>query len=240
MIAVRVIDVSDGRVREDIQSAQRRFSNFTFERLSNKTRENCTGNDGPSDRDSSLPPCSVRQQTRDVTAALQQCSHKADDKGWVAIVEDDTEICPSALRSMAPLLRAMSQEMVESPGAWRLALFATYFSGASFPKSAIPAFLRHAREGLHSSPIDHLALGDWAKGATFHYQGNLYRHRGWYSTFAYRNERQFHFLHDHFRFSVNQVGCELHPPDAVRHIALKQGLNLSRPLDGATLKPPRP
>jgi hypothetical protein len=227
-VQVRVVDVSNRPVREDIQDAKTRYPEFTFEWLSIKSIENCSSRELLADEKIDQPPCSVRQQTRDVLSALDQCSQSAAGDGWVTIVEDDTELCPSSVQSILILLDAMSTRMLKSPAAWRLALFSTYFSGASFPKPAIPAFLDHAWGGLLTHPIDHLA-GAWAGAAAFQYPGNLFRHRGWVSSFAYRNANQFHHLYDHFRFSVRQVNCRQLPPDVVGGLALNLSLGIALP-----------
>jgi hypothetical protein len=212
-LEVVVIDVSSGTHREDMRAAQQRFSDFAFEPLLNRTLEICSELEMRSDSIiPGRPPCSVMQQTRDVLAALEQCSSKAPGPAdWVSLIEDDTEICPGAAVTIASVLPALSAR----PGAWRYAGFSTYFSGASFPAAAIPAFLAHAAAGRAATPIDHLVWQPWAPGQHYAYAGNLLAHRGRVSVFAYRNTPEFRGQYDEMRFSPRQSHCAQQPLDVV-------------------------
>ena len=215
-IQVSVIDVSVNIDRSDTRSAQDDFPEFKFEKLSNKSWEPCSKAEMLLDsNEPGRPPCSVRQQTRDVLASLDQCSRIASDDGWVTIMEDDTELCPNALNTIATLLRALS----ERPAAWRYAAFSSYFSGASFPKSALSAFLGHAWSAMDRRPIDHLVFESWAKGNHFEYAGNLLQHRGRVSVFEYRNTDDFRRLYDGMRFSPRQADCSEQPLPAALDLA---------------------
>ena len=220
---VNVIDASNSPQREDMRAARLQFPNFTFEPLLNKTHEPCTPLERRSDSNGTTgaPPCSVRQQTRDVLAALPQCARRAAGAGWVLLVEDDTEACPAALATAAVTLRAMADYMAAgAPGAWRLAAFSSYFSGVALPAAALPAFLPHAWARLAHEPVDHLIWGPWAGGALFKFQGNLFRHVGRVSAFEYRNGEEFRRRHDRDRFSPRQAGCFSEPVDRLRRLAL--------------------
>ncbi len=212
-IEVVVIDVSSDIHREDIHAAKQRYSQFVFEPLLNRTYEICSDLEMRSDSNiPGRPPCSVMQQTRDVLATLEQCSAKAPAPGdWVSIIEDDTELCPGAAATITAILPALSAR----PGAWRYAGFSSYFSGASFPTAALPAFLAHAAAGRAATPIDHLVWQPWAPGRHFAFAGNLLAHRGRVSVFAYRNTPEFHALYDEMRFSPRQSLCAQQPLDEV-------------------------
>ena len=219
-VEVRVVDVSSDSHRDDIREAKLRHPNFIFEKLSNKSHENCTELEMRSDSNrTDEPPCSVRQQTRDVLATLAQCSVGVADDGWVVLIEDDTETCPSAVESIVIGLQAMNAYMLASPGAWRFACFSSYFSGAAFPTAALPAFLSFAWAELARAPVDYLAWAGWALGATFKHQGNLFRHVGRVSAFEYRNADGFRREYDRYRFSAKQTDCAQYPLDYVRAAA---------------------
>jgi hypothetical protein len=214
-ISVTVVDVSIDVDRADVQLARSQFPDFAFERLENKSWEGCSRLELSADSTDGRPPCSVRQQTRDMLAALQQCSShtgtnpgEAEEHGWVTLLEDDTELCAGALPIITNLLQAMSSR----PGLWRFATFSSYFSGASFPKAVLPAFIRHAWSGMARKPIDHLIYEAWTpEGRPYEYAGNLLRHRGRVSAFEYRNSDDFRALYDGIRFSPRQSDCQLQP-----------------------------
>jgi hypothetical protein len=200
-VEVLVIDVTPAAVRADIRGARARFPAFAFEPLANKTWEECTPEQLLTDSGApGQPPCSVRQQTRDVTAALAQCAARVPADGWVAFVEDDTEMCAGALRPMAAL-RAL--------GRWRFVAFSNYFSGTAFAQPAAGAFARHAAGRRGEKPIDHLVWDPWAPGQYLETGGNLFAHRGRVSVFQYRNTAAFRELYDGMRFSGRQSDCAL-------------------------------
>ena len=96
-VSVLVVDVSQSD-RADLLAAQRAFPRFAFQRLANKTDEHCPLGD-PSAHLGRVGniSCSVRQQTRDVAAALRQCAAAANRTGWLLLVEDDTPLCQGGL-----------------------------------------------------------------------------------------------------------------------------------------------
>ena len=204
-IEVLVIDVTPAAARTDIRDARARFPAFAMEPLANKTREDCTPAQLLSDSGGpGQPPCSVRQQTRDVTAALAQCAARVPPDGWVALVEDDTEMCAGALRTMPGALPGLARAR-----RWRFVAWSNYLSGTAFAQPAALAFARHAAGRRGEKPIDHLVWDPWAPGEYLETGGNLFAHRGRVSVFAYRNEAAFRELYDGMRFSGRQSDCAL-------------------------------
>ena len=202
-IEVLVIDVTPNTARTDIRDARARFAQVAFEPLANKTREECTAAQLLSDSGGpGQPPCSVRQQTRDVTAALAQCAARVPADGWVALVEDDTEMCEGALSTMPAALPGLAREQ-----RWRFVAFSNYFSGTTFAQPAAVAFAVHAAGRRGEKPIDHLVWDPWAPGEYLETGGNLFAHRGRVSVFAYRNAAEFRELYDGMRFSARQSDC---------------------------------
>jgi hypothetical protein len=202
-IEVVVIDVTPGTVRSDVGAARTRFPSFAFEPMANKTWEECTAEQLLSDTGQpGQPPCSVRQQTRDLTAALLQCAARVPADAWVALVEDDTEICAGALRTIPAALPALARER-----RFRFIAFSNYLSGTVFPQPAAAAFARHAAGRRGDKPIDHLLWDPWAPGDYLETGGNLFAHRGRVSVFQYRNTAAFRELYDGMRFSGRQSDC---------------------------------
>ena len=204
-IEVLVVDVSPGPIisRNDLTDALRAFPKFSFEKLANKTYENCTAEQMRTDSGGpGQPPCSVRQQTRDVASALRQCAGRVAPDGWVALVEDDTEMCAGALQVMTGTLLAVGRR-----GGWRFVAFSNYFSGTAFAQPAAAAFAEYASGRLGERPIDHLVWDAWGPGAYIESQGNLFAHRGRVSVFEYRNTADFREQYDTMRFSSRQSDC---------------------------------
>ncbi len=202
-VEVLVIDVTPTTPRADLPAARARFPAFAFAPLANKTREECTPGQLLFDEgQANQPPCSVRQQTRDVTAALAQCAARVPADAWVALVEDDTEMCAGALRTMPAGLAGLARE-----GRWRFVAFSNYFSGTAFAQPAAAAFARHAAGRRGEKPIDHLVWDPWGPGEYLETGGNLFAHRGRVSVFHYRNAPQFRELYDGMRFSGRQSDC---------------------------------
>ena len=204
-IEVLVVDVSSGPIisRKDLTDALRAFPKFSFEKLANKTYENCTAEQMRTDSGGpGQPPCSVRQQTRDVASALRQCAGRVAPDGWVALVEDDTEMCAGALQVMTGTLLAVGRR-----GGWRFVAFSNYFSGTAFAQPAAAAFAEYASGRLGERPIDHLVWDAWGPGAYIESQGNLFAHRGRVSVFEYRNTADFREQYDTMRFSGRQSDC---------------------------------
>ena len=216
-VEVLVVDVSVAprEPRVDIAEARRAFPRFRFAALANKTYENCTEQQMRTDEGGQgRPPCSVRQQTRDVTAAMLQCAARVAADGWVALVEDDTEMCPGAVQTMAQAL-----PRVAHAGHFRFVAFSNYFSGTAFAAAAAAAFARHAAGRLGDRPIDHLVWQDWGAGSFVQGTANLFAHRGRVSVFEYRNTAQFRELWDGMRFSGRQSDCDAVTAAAVLALA---------------------
>jgi hypothetical protein len=206
-IEVLVVDVSvsTNMTRVDITESRRNFPHFHFDKLVNKTYEACTAEEMRSDTGAAdRPPCSVRQQTRDVTAALQQCADRVEADGWVSLVEDDTEMCPGTLEVMATALSALSR-----PSGRPFVPFANYFSGTSFTRAAAASFGQYASGRLGERPIDHLIWDPWGPGPRIDSPGNLFAHRGRVSVFEYRNAQDFRRQYDGMRFSGRLSECLL-------------------------------
>jgi hypothetical protein len=206
-IEVLVVDVSVSTqtARGDITESRRKFPHFHFDKLINKTYEACTAEEMRSDTGAAdRPPCSVRQQTRDVTAALRQCADRVEANGWVSLVEDDTEMCPGSLEIMASTLSALSR-----PNGRPFVPFANYFSGTSFTQAGAAFFGMYASGRLGERPIDHLIWEAWGPEPRRDSPGNLFAHRGRVSVFEYRNAEDFRKQYDEMRFSSRQSDCML-------------------------------
>ena len=204
-VEVLVVDVSvePREPRVDIADSRRAFPRFHFAALANKTYENCTEQQLRTDEGGQgRPPCSVRQQTRDVTAAMLQCAARVAADGWVAMVEDDTEMCPGSVEAMTQALPRVAADRQ-----FRFFAFSTYFSGTAFAAAAAADFARYAAGRLGSRPIDHLVWEDWGTGPYVQGAGNLFAHRGRVSVFEYRNTAQFREMWDGMRFSGRQSDC---------------------------------
>mmetsp|Transcript_7540 Transcript_7540/g.22892 ORF Transcript_7540/g.22892 Transcript_7540/m.22892 type:complete len:401 (+) Transcript_7540:76-1278(+) len=214
-----VLDVSQDPLREDMLQGRQRFPEVRFELLANKIRDkNCTqqairDEEGEEGR----PPCSVRQQTYDVAAGLEQCLHhtradgeEEDGSGWVVAVEDDTELCPGGLRQIAALLMLLEDS---PPDSWKFAIFSSFFTGVAIQRGKVRRYTAMLRDKVMKQPVDHIIWDDWAPGANFEYQGNLFQHKGVVSAFQYRNKQKFRELYDEMRFSARQSGCDVQPMD---------------------------
>ena len=200
---VRVLVVDVSRLsRTDIIDARNEFPDFGFELLGNKTYEDCTEEQLLTEEgDDARPPCSVRQQTRDITAAMLQCADRMGESGWVMLVEDDTEMCEGAVRVMLQTLPRVARSS-------SFVALSSYFSGTAFTSTAAEAFARYASGRLGERPIDHLLWQDWGSVFSVRDVGNLFAHRGLVSAFEYRNSPRFHELWDGMRFSGRQSDCD--------------------------------
>ena len=205
-ILTLVVDVSvHDADRTEIQQARAEFPAFVFQPVMNKTWEICTEEERNSEsKTPGKPPCSVKQQTRDVAAALNQCSLHASMTGWVILLEDDTELCPMAVGSMLANLALLSK-------AWRCMSFSNCFSGTAIANSKLASYTRYLMQRVTDSPVDYLIWDAWAEGICDRYSGNLLSHKGFTSSFQYRNSQEFRGAYDAIRFSSRQVEC-VHAP----------------------------
>ena len=178
---VLVVDVSPSPTnRVDLQIAQSVFPHVAFQHLANKTDERCPVPDPYAHfgRPGNVS-CAVRQQGRDVSAALVQCAAFANRTGWLILVEDDTPLCPGGLAEIAVVL-ATAQRLAGPPRHcnFRLVDFSRTFSGTAVPAALAPALAAHFADSAALRPVDHSAWDNWARGAAMQYSGNLLSHRG--------------------------------------------------------------
>jgi hypothetical protein len=214
-IHVLVVDVSQSE-RPDLLAAQRAFPRFAFQPLANKTDEHCPRNDPSAHlgRPGNIS-CPVRQQTRDVAAALRQCAAAANHTGWLLLVEDDTPLCQGGLPEVLFVL-AVLQRLAAAPlrCPWRLADFSRTFSGTAVPAALAGALADGLAARASTLPVDHAVWRDWAPGRAHQYAGNLLRHRGRVSAFPHRNADAFRREHDAFRFADDKTRCAFDPGSA--------------------------
>jgi hypothetical protein len=130
-----------------------------------------------------VPGCKVRQQTRDATASLLECSKFASQ--WVVLVEDDTELCSGGLQIMDSSLKRLASKKMNS------VKFAKSFSGTAFPVSQLKNFTTHAVANILTEPIDWSVWWLDNGANVVGHNKNLFHHVGVVSTFGYRNSKAY-------------------------------------------------
>lgn len=131
-----------------------------------------------------LPSCQVRQRTLDITSALSQCAQSTS--GWVALVEDDCEVCPGALdEALTTLSKIETRETA-------MAKLSKNMCATAFPVTVISNYILATLRRLYSHPHDIIYADEWAPSPVFVYKhrSNLFHHIGTISTEPHKNDPQ--------------------------------------------------
>jgi hypothetical protein len=140
-----------------------------------------------------LPVCKVRQSTLDVTEALLFCANVTS--GWVVLVEDDCEACPSSLQEIVTKIGYLDTVSIS------LARFSKFSRGVAFPVAKVEAYTRNAQTHVYDRPYDYFDIQAWDPhgGIVYTYTHNLFHHIGHVSTIMYRNDEEYHKNYDAMR-----------------------------------------
>lgn len=128
-----------------------------------------------------LPSCRVRQRTLDVSAALTKC--QSITSGWVILVEDDCNPCPSALSELIPALASLNALDTA------MAKFSRNMCATAFPTTRLAAYITASLGRLYTHPHDIIYTDAWAPdpARVYTHARNLFHHIGNISTEPHKN-----------------------------------------------------
>ncbi len=194
-----------GKVSMQVVSVDGSLQDGATTILEHRTIAHCSEDEKNEFEDSKvagLVPCKVRQQTWDVTCALEQCWNFARAT-WTMVVEDDTVLCEKLLSSILATLETSSVTGFIKKHA-KAYKFSKSFSGTAFHTTSLHPFTRFAREMVRTHPVDwSLHSTDWNSSLTLNtvqlHELNLFHHIGEVSTFLYRNLEEFRNMYGELR-----------------------------------------